>query len=228
MSSKMSKRRLCSTCAAGTLLIAIGMQAFAADPALERKPLSWHLDAGYVLTDDSTSDFLEDGWMLEGGVTWRPEGGPIALRADLRYLGFDVDDDVVSLGGTPAVPASVDDGDAAIFGLNLGASYNFEFAATGSGYLTVGLGPYYRDVELTQTLLVPGIACEPFFGICFNALAPSEVVVADSETTRLGWSAALGIEYPFREGAVFLEARYLRIETERPTELVPIQIGFRF
>jgi hypothetical protein len=228
MSPKTSiNRTLCNACAAGTLLMFSGL-ACAADSVLERKPLAWHLDGGYVLTDDSTSNFLEDGWMIEGGVTWRPQSGPIALRADLRYLGFDVDEDVVSLGGSPAGTTRVDDGDAAIVGLNLGASYNFQFGNAGTGYLTAGLGPYHRDVELTQTQLVPGIACEPFFGICFNALAASDVVIADSETTRLGWSAALGVEYPFRQGAVFLEARYLRIETEQPIELVPIQLGFRF
>jgi hypothetical protein len=36
------------------------------------------------------------------------------------------------------------------------------------------------------------------------------------------------VEYPLRAGAVFLEACYLRIETENPIELVPIQTGLRF
>lgn len=215
-------------CAASALLI-ISAQAAGADAAAaERKPVQWHLDAGYVMTDDTTSDFLDDGWMLEGGVTWRPEWSPVALRADLRYLGFDVDEDVASIGGAPAVPTRVDDGDADIIGLNLGASFNFDFPNNGSGYVTVGLGPYYRDVELKQTVLTPGLACEPFFGVCFPALAANDVEVADSETTKLGWSAAIGVEYPLRQGALFAEARYLRIETKEPTELIPIQIGFRF
>jgi hypothetical protein len=43
---------------------AVSGPALAAEP-IDRKPLMWHLDAGYVMTDDDTSDFLDDGWMLE-------------------------------------------------------------------------------------------------------------------------------------------------------------------
>lgn len=227
MRSKISLHHACAMFAAGALLTVSGQSRGAAASG-EPRALSAHVDAGYVMTDAATSDFLDDGWMLEAGLTWRPRGGPFGLRADLRLLEFDMDEDILQLGGSPSFPTRVDDGDARIVGLNLGATYDLEFADRGHVYVTAGLGPYYRDVELTQTVLFTGIACDAFFGICFQALAPGEVVVAQDDTTRLGWSVGLGVEYPLRQGALFMEARYLRIETDEPTELVPIQFGFRF
>ena len=227
MNPKTKLPHACAVIAAGTLLTLSG-RSVSAESRFEDRKLTGHVDAGYVMTDDNTSDFIDDGFMLETGAAWRPDGGPFAFRADLRYLEFDVDEDIVQLGGSPSSSVRVDDGNAHIVGLNFGGTYDFEIADRVAGYFTAGLGPYYRDVELTQTALFSGIACDPFFGICFEALAPGEAVVAESDTTRLGWSVGLGIEYPFRQGALFMEVRYLRIETEEPTELVPIQLGFRF
>ena len=215
--------------AASGLLAAGAMQSAAAQTAVDRDPISWHMDAGYGIVESDTADFLDDGWMLEGGLTWRPvEQAPFSLRADLRYLSFDVNESVRQLGGSPATPARIDDGDAQIIGLNLGAAYEVDFSPRMQGYLKAGLGPYRRDVELTQTALFRGIACDPFWGLCFNSLASGEVVVADDDTTRLGWSAGLGVQYQLERGALFLEASYLRVETSEPTEIIPIQIGFRF
>ena len=191
--------------------------------------MHWHIDAGYGVTAGETSDFFDDGLMLEGGLTWRPNGSSaFSLRADLRYLGFDATDDVVQLGGLADTTARIDDGDASIVGLNLGGAYQFQMGERLQGYVTLGLGPYRRDIELTQTALFRGFACDPFIGVCYDALVVGDVVVADDDTTRLGWSGALGLQYPIGEGALFLEARYLRVQTDEPTEIVPIQVGYRF
>jgi Outer membrane protein beta-barrel domain len=211
------------------LLATGGTQAVGADRATDRDALRWHLDAGYGIAEGETSEFLDDALMLEGGLTWRANAdSPFALRADLQYLDFDVNEDIVELGGFPGAPADIDDGDGSIVGLSLGGVYNFNLGQRAAGYLALGVGPYHRDIELTQTALFSGIACDPFLGLCFRSLEVGEVVVADNDTTRLGYSAALGLEYPFERGALFIEARYLRIETGEPTEYLPIQIGFRF
>lgn len=73
-----------------------------------------------------------------------------------------------------------------------------------------------------------GIACDPFWGVCFNSLVPGQVVLADEDTTKLGWSAGVGVQHELDRGALFIEARYMRVETSQPTEIIPIQIGFRF
>jgi len=215
--------------AASVLLAAACLQSASAQTLDDREPVSWHLDAGYGMLHGDTEDFLDDGWTLEGGVKWRAFGdSPFALRADLRYLDFDVNERIRQLDGTPAATARVDDGDATVIGLNLGASYDFDLSPRTQAYLTAGLGPYRRDVELTQTALFRGVACDPFWGVCFNSLVAGQVVVADEDTTKLGWSAGVGVEHELDRGALFIEARYLRIGTREPTEIIPIQIGYRF
>src|SRR6185312_7746124 len=49
----------------------------------------WHMDTGYVSPTGQTSDFLQGGWTIGGGLSWQPDlSSPLALRADLNYSRF--------------------------------------------------------------------------------------------------------------------------------------------
>lgn len=176
-------------CAATSLLAASALQSASAQTATDREPIAWHIDAGYGMVASDTADFLDDGWGLEGGLTWHPAADmPFTLRADLRYLSFDVNESIRQLGGAPSVTTRVDDGDATIVGLNLGGTYQFDFSPRTQGYVTLGFGPYRRDVELTQTALFQGIACDPS-GACASTVF-FQVRSSSLTTTRRGWDGA--------------------------------------
>jgi hypothetical protein len=56
-----------------------------------------------------------------------------------------------------------------------------------------------------------------------------DTLVASSDSTHFAWNAGAGMDFPVPSGqSWFVEARYERIETQAPTELVPIRFGFRF
>jgi hypothetical protein len=53
--------------------------------------------------------------------------------------------------------------------------------------------------------------------------------VAASDDTRFAWNAGLGVDFALPGGqSWFVEARYERIETQEPTEYIPIRFGLRF
>jgi opacity protein-like surface antigen len=196
----------------------------------DARPVQWHFNAGYSLTNGTTSDYLDDGWIVGGGVTWnlRPDS-PFALRGDLTYSRYDATQELINLAESAGSEVRIDDGDGSIWGLTVNGVYNIPFNARFRGYLTAGIGGYYRKVELTQTALISGIYCDPWWGFCYPALVAGDVIVQDQTTTKFGWNAGLGVEFPMGGGgAIFIDARYQRIETQEPTEFIPIQIGYRF
>ena len=53
--------------------------------------------------------------------------------------------------------------------------------------------------------------------------------VASQDTTRFAWNAGVGVDFALPAGqSWFVEARYERIETQEPTEFIPIRFGLRF
>jgi opacity protein-like surface antigen len=195
----------------------------------QQRPLQWHIDAGYSLTTGRTADFLDNGWSIGSGVTWRPlADSPLALRADLTYTRFSATDRLLNLGEV-VNQTRIDDGNGQILGLDVDAVFNVPLGRGVRGYLLAGVGVDYRRIDLTQTVAVGGFVCDEWWGFCGRGYFPGDVLVDREETTRFAWNAGVGVEFALYGGqSWFIEARYNRMETQQPTEFIPIRVGLRF
>ena len=210
--------------ASAALLFTVAGPANAADA-----PVTWNVHGGWTPVSGDAADYIDDGYTLGFGVQWRPDTrGPLALEADLSWSEFDATQQLLDLGQSANPDIRVDDGSATVWQLTAAAKYYFPISARASFYGLAGIGVYNRDVELTQTVLVAGTWCD-WWGFCYPAVGTGQAVVSSDDTTEFGWNVGIGFEFPFGYGpAWFIEARYQVIETDNPTEYIPIQIGYRF
>ncbi len=193
------------------------------------KPVQWYIDGGYSATVGRTADFLRDGWTIGTGLLWRPpNAGPLSLRADLAYSRYGATDQLIALGQAQT-PYFIDDGNGQALNFDADAVFEVPFSPRVRGYAMAGVGGAWRRIELTQTVGVPGFFCDPWWGFCGGGYVPGDAVVSSNDVTRFAWNAGVGLSIATGYGqSWFVEARYDRIETDRPTIFVPIRVGFRF
>ncbi|MFL6602431.1 MAG: outer membrane beta-barrel protein [Steroidobacteraceae bacterium] len=194
-----------------------------------QRPIQWHIDGGYAATTGHTADYLDNGWTVGGGFTFRPApGSPFSLRTDLNFSQFLATNRLISLGEQQN-QTRIDDGTGRIVDLNLNAVFDVPLGRSARAYVTGGVGGAWRQIELTQTVGFGGYFCDPWYGYCDVGIIAGDVLVHREETTRFMWNAGLGVEFPLYNGqSWFIEARYNRIATGEPTEFVPIRVGMRF
>jgi len=210
------------------VLLVFAAQAFSQSTRDER-PLRWHFDVGYSFTTGTTSDYLDDGWTIGGGLSWQPrQNVPITLLAEVNFSSFDATDNLIRLANLQENSVRIDEGDADLWSFNVNGVYKVPFSERVRGYFTAGIGEYHRKVEFSQTVLVSGFFCDPWWGFCYPGAFPGQAIVNETSTWRFAWNAGFGVEFPLDYGAWFIDARYHRMETSEPTEFVPIQVGFRF
>ena len=186
------------------------------------RPLQWFIDGGASITQGRTADFLDSGWSIGTGFTLRPvPGRPFMLRADLNYSRFSASNQLIALGQA-VNQTPVDNGSGQTVTAFLNGVLEAPVSAWTRFYVTGGVGLGYRRIELTQN----GFLCDPFF--CGSGVGSNAVVASDS-TTRFAWNAGVGMNFALPAGqSWFVEARYERIETQEPTEFIPIRFGLRF
>ncbi len=191
--------------------------------------IHWHIEGGYAPTIGRTSDYLNGGGSIGGGFTFTPAtGSPFSLRADLSYSQFNATRHLLYLGAQQN-QTEIDDGTGRIINLDLDGVLNIPLGPRARGYLFAGVGGAHRRIELTQTAGFAGYYCDDWSGFCGVGVFPGDVLVAREDTTRFAWNAGLGVEFPMYSGQTFfVEARYDRIETDQPTEFIPIRVGLRF
>lgn len=224
------KRTLCLIGACVTLGVSARAPAQAYYEQVYRpwEPVRWHIDAGYSPTLGQTSSYFDGGFTFGGGLTWQPRPGPFALRADLEYSHFDATRNLIAIN-QQADQIEIDNGYGEVFGLNVDGELRARLGPTSRAFFLAGIGVNHRRIALTQTVAAGGYFCDPYFGYCDYGLVPGDLVVASADTTRFSWNAGAGIEFALRNGqSLFIEARYMRLETSQPTEFVPITVGLRF
>jgi opacity protein-like surface antigen len=213
------------------LAIAAVFALIGATPAFaqtDERPVRWHIAGGYSETTGRTSDYLQGGWIVSGGLTWRPQPTqPWALRLDAHYSDYDATTRLIN-EGTVATQRRIDDGNGSTLGLDLNGVLDVPFGESVRGYVTAGVGIDRRRVELTQLVLFNGVLCDPWWGFCGIGAVAGDRIVASDTTTRFAWNAGLGVEFELARSTMFVQATYHRIETARPTEYVPIEVGLRF
>jgi opacity protein-like surface antigen len=192
------------------------------------RPVSWHVGGGYSETTGRTGDYLQGGWIVSGGLTWRPQPSqPFALRLDGHYSEYQATNRLINAGAL-ATQTRIDDGNGSTLGLDLNGVLDVPFGQRARGYFTAGVGVDRRRVELTQLVLFNGVICDPWWGFCGVGAVAGDRIVASESTTRFAWNAGVGVDVELARSTLFVEASYHRIETGRPTEYVPIKVGLRF
>jgi opacity protein-like surface antigen len=228
--------RVLSCGAVGILLACVAAQAGAQSSRYydsysyaPRGPIQWHIMGGAAVTTGQTSDYLESGYTVGGGFTFRPEPrSPLSLRTDLTFSRFNATNNLLNIGAEQN-RTQIDDGWGDIVNLDVDAVLDLPLGPRARGYIMAGVGGAYRRIDLTQTVGFGGYFCDSWYGYCGVGIVPGDVLVQREETTRFAWNAGIGFEFPLYNGqSWFIEARYNRMETPQPTEFVPIRIGFRF
>jgi len=195
------------------------------------RPLRWQIEGGYSPTVGTTSDYLQGGWTLGGGVTWYPSPqSPAGLRLDLSYSEYNATHNLLVQNET-ALQTEIDSGTGRTWGGDLDGELDFALGPVAKGYLIAGIGTYKRQIELYQTVIGGGIFCDPWWGFCGPGYFPGNSVVARTTSDwKFSWNAGVGFEFPVGNGmSWFVDARYLRIGPEdQKTEFVPIRVGLRF
>ncbi len=195
------------------------------------RPLHWQIEGGYSATAGTTSDYLNGGWTLGGGLTWYPSPQmPAALRLDLSYSEYNATNNLL-LQNETLLQTQIDSGTGRTWGGDLDGELDFQLGPRVKGFLIAGIGTYQRQIELYQTVLGGGIFCDPWWGFCGPGYFPADATVARTTSAwKFSWNAGAGIEVPLGNGmSWFVDARYLRIGPEdQKTEFVPIRIGLRF
>jgi len=185
------------------------------------RPVQWFVDGGATITEgDAAADF-DNGFTFGGGVNILPQPGvPLGLRIEANYARSSATTAFINLNqaatGTP-----IDNGSMQTVTGFLDAVLRTPINPYVHVYALGGVGAGYRRIELTQN----GFFCDAFF--C--GPGGGHDIIASSDVTKFAWNAGAGIDFALPGGqSWFVEARYERIETDSPTEFIPIRFGFRF
>ena len=191
-------------------------------------PLHWYVDGGFTATTGQTSNYLDNGWNIGGGLQWRPQPGPFSLRLDLSYNRNNATNQLLSEGSV-ADQTRIDDGWSDIFTFDLDGVFDIPIVPGVKAYLMAGGGGAYRRISLTQTARFAGYYCDDWGGWCEQGFYPGDVLVDRTKTTRFAWNAGVGLDFAlYNNQSWFIEARYTQMETPVPTSFVPIRVGYRF
>lgn len=96
-------------------------------------------------------------------------------------------------------------------------------------YLLGGPGVYHRHVEFTKPSVATFTGFDPFFGVFFPVAVPTNQVLLEYSTTKLGVNGGGGFNFRVGRNAKFYaEARYHQMYTRRITSFVPVTVGFRW
>lgn len=213
------------------LLLGAGVPAMAQGyyygPGPDR-PLHFYVDGGYSVMTGQTSNYLDNGWNVGGGVQWRPAPGPFSLRGDVSYSRSDATNQLLDEGSVEN-QTQIDHGWGDLVTFDLDGVFDIPVGGGVKAYLMAGGGGAYRRISLTQTEGFGGYYCDGWSGFCHGGFFPGDVLVQRDSTTRWEWNAGAGINFPLYGGqSWFIEARYTQMQTPVPTSYIPVRVGFRF
>jgi opacity protein-like surface antigen len=191
-------------------------------------PFDWHVNAGAALATGRSSSFLNTGWTVGGGVTYRHQPQDrFALQLDLGYSAYSASRTLVDLG-QQKLQYSIDGGHGDVWALTLAGKYTLPLTHKMNGYALLGIGGYHESLQLTETGIFGGVVCN-YWGYCYVVAADGDITVASKSLTKLGWDVGLGLEFPLRgRSSWFIESRYHSVLGEKSIEYLPLQIGYRF
>ena len=185
-----------------------------------QRPVQWDIHGGASITQGLAGHDFDNGGTIGTGVTFRPAPGPFALRLELNYARSSATNQFIA-ANEAATNTPIDDGSMQTLTGFMDGVLSAPFGPA-RFYVTGGAGLGYRRIELTQN----GFVCDVFF--CGGGFG-NTTLVASQDATRFAWQAGAGVDFLMPNGSAwFVEARYERLETQVPTEFIPIRFGFRF
>jgi opacity protein-like surface antigen len=190
-------------------------------PYPAERPVQWFVDAGGSVTQNQTSNYFDNGWSVGTGLNFKPDPNqPFSLRAEVNYNRFDATNQFIQQNQLPN--AAVDDGNMQTVTGFIDGVIEAPVSPWFRLYATGGVGIGWRRLELTQN----GFFCNDFF--CGPGFGHNSVV-ASNDSTHFAWNAGVGMNFALPYGqSWFIEARYERIQTQEPTDYIPIRVGYRF
>jgi opacity protein-like surface antigen len=185
------------------------------------RPVQFFMDGGASITQGDAAYDFDNGFTFGGGVNIMPQPGvPLGLRFELNYARSWATNGFIN-ANEAATGTPIDDGSMQTVTGFADGVLRTPINPWVHVYALGGVGLGYRRIELTQN----GFFCDAFF--C--GPGGGRTIVASSDVTRFAWNAGAGVDFALPNGqSWFVEARYERIETNTPTEFIPIRVGFRF
>jgi opacity protein-like surface antigen len=185
------------------------------------RPVQFFMDGGASVTQGDAAQDFNNGFTFGGGVDIMPQPGvPLGLRFELNYARSWATSGFIN-ANEAATGMPIDDGSMQTVTGFADGVLRTPINPWVHVYALGGVGLGYRRIELTQN----GFFCDEFF--C--GPGGGRGIVASSDVTKFAWNAGAGIDFAMPNGqSWFVEARYERIETDTPTEFIPIRVGFRF
>lgn len=184
-----------------------------------------YLAGGYTAATGETANFVDGGWNVGAGGQWRLGPGPVSLRLDFAYTRNSATSQLLSEGAT-ANQTRIDHGWSELWSNDLDAVFDIPLAPGITGYVLGGGGGAIRRIALTQTVTAGGKYCNDWANFCATGSAPGDVLVDSKVTGRWEWNTGVG--FRFSTGGrdfLFVEARYMVVQTPVPTSFIPIRVG---
>ena len=211
-------------------LLTLCMPVFAAnvDNSLgtpEEIPGKPYAAGGYTIATGEAANFVDNGWNLGTGVQWQLGPGPVWLRLDFEYSRNNATHQLLN-EGTAVNQTRVDHGWTDLWSNDLDAVYYLPLSRGIHAYVMAGGGGAIRRISLTQTVSNGGPFCMDWAGLCANGGYAGDVLVSSKTTGR--WELNAGVGFNFSIGgtdSLFVEARYMEMETPIRTVFVPIRFG---
>ncbi len=154
------------------------------------------------------------GWNVTMPFGWDFSGFPLGLRFDLAMDNLTAKGNFLDSGGNPVQGRNV-----AIF--------------SGSGGLKLNV-PIFRTTS--RFYLLGGAGAHRITGYATAANGTDSAQTIKDAKTNVGWYGGAGLNFRFGKTALFLESRYINIDTKQPpvgfaykkTNYLPVIMGFQF
>jgi opacity protein-like surface antigen len=186
--------------------------------------VDFSLGGGFTAPNSEVRDHLGDGYNFNFGVQVNVSRA-VAIEGLYSFNGLG--DKRISV---PLLPTPLDDGTAVP--TDLSANMNMQYFTVsavfqrpeGSGvrpYGLIGMGAYYRPVEVTSPSLgfAPGF-CDPFWYVCYpGQIVAVEDVIGKRSSTDFGMDFGGGVNF----GTFYSELRYHYIWGPTVPEIGPVQ-----
>lgn len=189
--------------------------------AQEVPKFTFNIGAGFTRPAGGTSDHLDTGWNIQGGVGYN-FSPRLGANVDVAFNDLGITSADLSRIGVPG-------GNVHIFSatldpiVHLNPHGHVDFYLTGGG----GLFRWYQQFTQPSVAIVPGF--DPFFGFV-SAAVPATQVLSSYSVNRPGIDIGAGIAVgALGRGKIFAEAKYDHIYMRGAhADYIPVTFGFRW
>ncbi len=184
----------------------------------------WHLTigAGYDMPQGDAGDFTDDDYSALLGVVLAPAQQALSYYADFQYSEYDLAPEVVDF-------FQAQDGSIRRYSVSTGVQWTTPARGAFAFYANVGIAGHYLDFNLDELAASTAVVCEPWWWWCVSQAGVGEVAAESEGTTRLGYSAGLGVDLRLGDsGKLFLEGRHNWVELDDTIRYVSVMFGYRW